>query len=216
MTKSHPDERRRRLEAARLCVLLGPSDGDVEALAGAAVAGGADMVQLRWKGGATGEVAALAERLVAGVGDRALVIVNDDVEAAVAAGAHGVHLGQDDLPIEEARRRLGPGMLLGLSTHDAAAAHGARARGADSIGFGAMFATATKDRPDVIGPAALDGVRDLDLPCFAIGGIDASNVARLVERGCARVAVSRAVVGAADPEAAARALLAALGPRGGC
>src|SRR5690606_26151937 len=165
-------ERRQRLSRARLQVLIGPSDGDVVSLATASVRGGADVVQLRWKGGGTAEVAALAAELVLAVGERALVLVNDDVEAARIAGADGVHVGEDDLPPEEARRRLGPELLVCLSTHDATAAAAAQARGADAIGFGAMYRTATKERPRIIGPGALAALEGLRIPCFAIGGID--------------------------------------------
>lgn len=201
---------RERLAAARLQLLIGRADGDVLGLVRAAVGGGVDVVQLRWKGGRTDEVAALAEELVRAVGDRALVLVNDDVEAALAGGAHGVHVGEEDAPVEEVRRRVGPTALIGLSTHDAAAARGAKGRGADYIGFGAMFETTTKARPRVIGPEALATLGGLDVPCFAIGGIDRTNVARVVAGGATRIAVSRAIVGAEDPRAAASELRAAL------
>ncbi len=214
MTKSHSSERasdlRIRLSRARLQLLLGPADGDVLALAAAAVRGGVDVVQLRWKGGPTDEVARLAAALVRGVGEAALVLVDDDLDAAIAAGAHGVHVGRDDVPVEEARRRLGPIPLVGLSTHDAPAAFAAGARGADHVGFGAMYPTSTKARPRVIGPAALGGLAGLELPCFAIGGIDRSNVAEVVAAGGDRIAVSRAIVAADDPEEAARELRRAL------
>ncbi len=185
---------------------------DPLAVARAAVGGGASIVQVRWKNRPTAEVAAFAAKLRAEVGDAALVVVNDDVDAALAAGADGVHVGQDDAPIERVRARAGDRLLVGVSTHSLAQAIAVKEAGADLIGIGAMFATATKTAPVVIGPAALEGLpAEIGaLPVFPIGGIDASNVNELVRRGVRRAAVSRAITHADDPRAAAAAILRVL------
>jgi len=198
-------------------MIIGAPAGNVKAaaeLAAAAVRGGVDVVQVRWKGASTGELRALTEavdRAIASSG--ALLFVNDDVDLAREAEAvDGVHVGQGDVSVGEARRLLGAGKLFGLSTHSVAQVHAAAAAGvADYLGFGAMFDTSTKQQPRVIGPELLARVRDVgDVPIFAIGGITLDNIDELTRRGCGRAAVSGAIVNAADPEQAARELRARL------
>lgn len=178
----------------------------------AAVEGGAEWIQIRMKGASTAEVARAVMELRAGLGaERAALLVNDDVEAALLAGADGVHVGQDDLPAERARERLGRSRLLGVSTHSRAEVERACAAGADYVGFGAMFASRTRPEALVIGPDALsslDGVPGI--PVYAIGGIDLGNLDVLLERGVRRVAVSSAILDAPDPRAAAEAFRARL------
>ncbi|MBI4881937.1 MAG: thiamine phosphate synthase [Planctomycetes bacterium] len=215
MTKRRPLDVRDRLDAARLCLVLGPGTGagrDPVDVARAAVRGGADMVQVRFKQAACAERADLVLRLrEACAAWRPLIIVNDDLAAALESGADGVHLGQEDLPVPEARRAGGSALLIGLSTHDVSQARAAAGLGADYIGCGAMFPTATKEQAIVIGPALLPrAARAARLPCFAIGGITLENVSILVARGCRRLAAGRAIQEAADPEAAARAFRRAL------
>ncbi len=173
------------------------------------------MVQVRFKQAPSAERADLVMRLgEACAAWRPLIIVNDDLAAALQSGADGVHLGQQDLPVPAARRVAGRALLIGLSVHDVPQARAAAGLGADYIGCGAMFPTATKERALVIGPAELPrAARAARLPCFAIGGIDLANVALLVARGCRRVAVGRAIQEAGDPEAAARAFRRVLGLR---
>ena len=137
-----------------------------------------------------------------------LLIINDRPDVAALCGADGVHVGQDDLPVADARRIVGAGRLVGVSTHTLAQARPAAADGADYIGVGPMFATATKDAGPVAGPQLLRQVAaEVPLPHVAIGGITADNVAQLVAAGARRVAVCSAVIAAADPQAAARAIV---------
>jgi thiamine-phosphate diphosphorylase len=152
-----------------------------------AVAEGADVVQLRVKEATTEELVARG-RGFAGLG--ATFVVDDDVEAAIALGADGVHLGRDD---EGAERALAAGLLLGLSAATPEQAREAEERGAAYVGAGAVWATPSKPDADAIG---LDGLAAIcaavDVPVVAIGGVDASNAAACIEAGAAGVAVIRA------------------------
>ena len=139
------------------------------------------------------------------------LIVNDDVELARRPGVAGAHVGQDDLPVTEARRRLGPDRLLGASTHDIEQIRAAERDGADHLGFGPCFPTETKGYREGLGSRALAAaLAATELPVFAIGGITAANVGELVAVGCRRVAVSGAVLRAGDPARAAGELRAVL------
>jgi len=182
-------------------------------VAEAALRGGADMIQLRDKKAADELLLRSASRLrELCSGARALFWVNDRPDLALAAGADGVHVGQDDLSVEEVRRLVGPELLIGLSTHSSEQLGSALATGADELSVGPVWATPTKEgRPaaglDYVGhAAAVAGNR----PWFAIGGIDLGNVAEVVAAGARRVVVVRAIRDASDPEAAARSLRAAL------
>lgn len=190
----------------RLCLLFTPSlcrKGPWDTLA-AALAGGVDLVQWRVKDHPT---VGLARCLALCHAHAVDLIVNDDPALAVTAGAAGAHVGQDDLDAAAARELLGPTRLLGVSTHDAAQLAAAHAAGADYAGFGPCYATATKGYREGLGPEALRvAVAAARLPVFAIGGITADNLPALIAAGCTRVAVSSAILGAADPTAAARAL----------
>lgn len=216
MTKRHPrGERLARLVETRLYWIAGEvetgSAAGLERIR-AGVRGGVGAVQVRWKGATTAELIARTRAVVEVVKHEALVIVNDDVDAAIASEADGVHLGQDDTPVGLARRRLGDTRIIGLSTHSIEQARAARSCGADYIGIGAMFATQTKVDPLVIGPGVFPAVKDAaGMPCFAIGGIDEANVGELVRRGCERIAVSRILAIADDPERTAAVLRRALG-----
>jgi len=139
-------------------------------------------------------------------------IVNDRVDVAKAIGADGVHLGQEDLPLADARAILGPGKLIGISTHNLTQATEAEAGGADYIGYGPVFPTATKENPD---PAVgVDGLRQVRarvrVPVVAIGGITAKNAADVRAAGADCVAVISAVLAAPDPKSAIAELLRAL------
>jgi thiamine-phosphate pyrophosphorylase len=140
-------------------------------------------------------------------------IVNDRCDVAMAVGADGVHLGQDDLPLAEARAILGPDKLIGISTHNLNQAIQAEAGGADYIGFGPIFPTATKENPDpVVGVAGLREVRArVRIPIVAIGGITAKNVADVRAAGADCIAVVSAVLTASDPKAAITELIKAIG-----
>jgi thiamine-phosphate pyrophosphorylase len=170
----------------------------------AAIAGGCRMVQLREKSWPSGTLLPLAERLRARCARAAVTfIVNDRVDLAVAVGADGVHLGQDDLPPRAARPLLPSSMILGLSTHSVEQARAARDAGADYIAVGSMFPTATKPDFQLVGPELLRKLRsEIRVPLIGIGGITPANVAEVIRAGADGIAVISAVCGAQDPRAA--------------
>ena len=191
----------------------GRNDLDPVALAAALVDGGARLIQLRWKEAPTGrlvEAAGAIRALTRSAG--ALFLVNDRVDVALAVGADGVHLGQDDLPPEAARRLLGPGRIVGVSTHDEQQAIAA-ARGADYLGFGPLYGTATKETGySPRGLEALGRVRTaVRIPIVVIGGVTPDNAAAAIGAGADATAMISALCLASDPAAAARAALSALG-----
>ena len=177
-------------------------------IAEAALKGGITAMQLRWKSGPLREMLRLGEAL------RALCrrygvpfLINDRVDVAMAIHADGVHLGQEDLPPEVARRLLGPQALIGVSARTPAQAQAAEAAGADYLGSGSIFPTASKANPNLIGLEGLAAVvRSTRLPVVAIGGVTPENAAVCIRMGAAGVAVISAITQAPDPEAAARAL----------
>jgi thiamine-phosphate pyrophosphorylase len=134
------------------------------------------------------------------------------VDVAVAADADGAHVGQEDLPAGAARRVLGPDRLLGVSASVIEEAVTVERDGADYLGFGAMYATPTKQDAEYAGPAMLAEVRRrVRLPIVAIGGITEANLSPVRDSGADLIAVVSAIAGAPDPAAAARRLLAGLG-----
>lgn len=179
------------------------------ATATAAIDGGVDMVQLRDKEASDAEFLALARELAKVCRARGVpLILNDRVHLVRAAGADGVHVGEDDPPPEEIER----GMILGLSTHDRAEAAAAKGRGATYIGLGPMFSTGTKELKRAPGGVALlrEVLGATDLPLFPIGGITAANAPRLIAAGATRLAISSAICAADDPRGAAAELHALL------
>jgi thiamine-phosphate pyrophosphorylase len=199
------------VERLNLCVItdarLVPGRDHV-GIAAAALAGGADMIQLREKEGSLRELLPQARSIRALCRSHgAVFIVNDRVDLALAAEADGAHVGQEDLPAASARRLLGPGRILGVSTHTLAQAEAAQRAGADYIGFGPMFATGTKDTGYTPrGAEALRGIRAaVSLPILAIGGISLENVSLAIDAGATAPAVISAIVAAADITAAAAA-----------
>jgi thiamine-phosphate pyrophosphorylase len=175
--------------------------------------GGCALLQLRDKRPASDPaLAELAAELLALCAQAGVpFVINDHVALAARLGAWGVHLGQGDLPLPEARA-LAPGLKLGLSTHDPAQAQAALASGADLIGFGPVFPTRSKERPDpVVGVDTLRQVSSaIPLPVVAIGGIGLAELPAVIAAGASLVAAIGAVTGAADPRAAARAFHQAL------
>ncbi len=142
-----------------------------------------------------------------------LFIMNDRADLAVAADTDGVHVGQDELPVAETRQIVGPGRLIGVSTHSIGQAHDAVADRADYIGCGPVFAGRTKTFESYVGTDFLKEVAgEIEIPAFAIGGIDASNVNQVVAAGFHRIAVTGAVRDAVDPTAAVTALKKTLVP----
>lgn len=209
------DERMARLHAARLYLVtpLHPGGRPLEGVLAAALAGGVDIVQLRDKDAEDGELlaaAAVARRLCDAAG--ALLIVNDRPELVAPAHADGVHIGQDDGTVADARAAAGADAIVGRSTHAPAQLAAAADEGADYAGVGPVHATPTKaGRP----PVGLGYVRHAAdharLPWFAIGGIAAENAGEVVAAGAQRIAVVRAITDADDPRAAAHALRGVVG-----
>jgi thiamine-phosphate pyrophosphorylase len=183
---------------------------DLVELLAQALAGGSRMIQLREKEWPSGRLLPLAEKLRAAcVAAGATFIVNDRVDLALAVGAHGVHLGQDDLPARAARPLLRPGMILGISTHSVEQARAAQADGADYVAVGSMFATTSKADFQLVGTDLLRKLRgEIRVPLVGIGGITPDNVSEVIRAGADGVAVISAVCAATDPQAAAARFLA--------
>ncbi|MCJ7543170.1 MAG: thiamine phosphate synthase [Phycisphaerae bacterium] len=201
-----------RFAQVRLYVLITPTlcRGSIRETSRAAIAGGADAIQLRHKGGCDAECLAIAAELRELTDETGKIfIVNDRPDIAAMVAADGVHLGQGDLPVAEARKLLRPGAIVGRSTHSLDQARGAVIEGADYISVGPIFATTTKDAGPPVGTALLQEVSSaVLLPIVAIGGITPDNAAQIVAAGGKCLAVSSAVCAAADPQDAAAAIRA--------
>ena len=182
---------------------------DLLRLLDAVLAGGCRMVQLREKHMPPAELYPLAGALSERCRRAAAVfIINDRADLALALGADGLHVGQDDLPAAAARRLLPPGTILGVSIHDPRQARQALADGADYIAVGSIFPTDTKAGFQLVGPDLLRMLRrdEIPVPLVGIGGITADNVDQVIAAGADGVAVISAVCAAADPEEATRRL----------
>ena len=202
---------RDRLAGRRLMLLVGLSDlpGRLETIVESAIAGGVDIVQLREKA-VDDRTLLAAARMLRSLTRRTetLLLVNDRPDIAVLADADGVHVGQDDLAPQDARRIIGGDRLLGVSTHSLDQAMAAREAGADLIGCGPTFPSQTKAFDTFVGPDLITAVTaSMTLPAFAIGGITPDNAAQIAG---GRAAVSRAITHAEHPEPAAKALRAVL------
>ncbi len=186
---------------------------DPVAVCRAAVAGGATMIQVRWKGGSARDMAALTHTLVQAL--PVPVLVNDRADVALAARAAGVHLGSDDVPPAAVRPHVPPGFILGTSVGSPEEAAQARHWPVDYWSLGPCYRTANK--PDAGTPLGPDGFRPLahlapdTVVVIGIGGITSANAAAVIRAGAVGVAVIGAVTGARDPELAARALREAVG-----
>jgi thiamine-phosphate pyrophosphorylase len=209
--------RRERLRSARLYLVVEaePAGRAPDELLASALAGGVDMVQLRDKHASDANLLSAAERFRLLCHEHgALFWVNDRPDLALAAGADGVHVGQDDMPPAQVRRAVGPDLLVGLSTHapeelDAALAD----PDVDQLSVGPVWETPTKEGRRAAG---LEYVRyaarraGSERAWFAIGGIDTGNVDEVMAAGAERIVVVRAIRDAADPRAVAARLRAAL------
>jgi len=197
----------------RLIVVTDPDCGagrQVVDVVRAALRGGAPAIQLRMKDASARAMAEAARALrVETRAAGALLFINDRVDVALAAGADGAHVGQDDLPVAAAREIAPPGFLLGASAETAELARAAQNDGADYVGVGPVYVTGSKaDAGDAVGVERIAVVRDaVHIPVVGIGGITVENAPPVLAAGAAGVAVIGAVMRAADPEAAARALL---------
>jgi thiamine-phosphate pyrophosphorylase len=188
-----------------------------EAFLEAAVAGGVGMVQLRDRELEDGDLLRAAIR-GAGACEKLRIpfIVNDRADIAKASGADGVHLGQSDLPPAAARRILGPGAIIGLSTHSPEQIDAAEREPVDYIGVGPIHETPTKPGRAAVGSALVRyAAAHCSRPFFAIGGLEPSNVAAVIDAGGRAVSILRYVSKARDPQAAAREIVAAITSGGG-
>ncbi|HYM14104.1 MAG TPA: thiamine phosphate synthase [Dehalococcoidia bacterium] len=183
----------------------------LESVVDAAVGGGVNAVQLRERELPHDELTALATRLRAAIGGRALLLVNGDGSAARASGADGVHLPEAGASIAETRRRAGETMLISRAVHGMDAAVAAVRDGADMLVLGTVFASASHAGAATIG---VEGVRavcaSVRAPVIAIGGVTAGNARDVVRAGAAGVAVIGAIFGATDARLAAAELRAAI------
>ncbi len=207
--------RRERLRTARLYFVCdaAPGGNDPEPLLRAALDGGVDIVQLREKEAGTRVIERAADTFRR-VCDTYGVpfILNDDPELAMAVRADGVHIGQDDMPVAEAREMIGPDHLLGLSTHSEeqiAAAHQTVKDGVpiDHISVGPISETPTKPGRPAVGLELIHhAATTATIPFFAIGGINPDNVLKVLQAGARRICVVRALRDASDPTAVAASL----------
>jgi thiamine-phosphate pyrophosphorylase len=206
---------RQRIAHARLYLVCDARPRD---FLEAAMRGGVDIVQLRDKSlDDAGLIAAAREFRAAADAHGALFVLNDRPDLVAACRADGVHVGQDDAAPAHARELVGPGAIVGRSTHEPAQAEAAeRDPDVDYYAAGPVHETPTKPGRPAAGVGYIEHVAGAaGKPWFAIGGLDAGNVGEVVARGATRIVVVRAIAGAADPEAAARALRTALEERVG-
>lgn len=187
------------------------------ALARAVLAGGARLLQVRAKTLPSGELLAISRSVVAeAAAAGAVVIVNDRADVALAAGASGVHVGQDDLSPSDARRIVGPERLVGISTHTSAQVAAACDSDADYIAVGPVFGTRTKQTGyDPVGLERVGEAAATGRPVVAIGGITLGNAASVLAAGATSVAVISDLLAGGDPEARTRALVERLEPPSG-
>lgn len=202
-----------RLRLPVLCFVVSKSaikDGDVEKVVGEAVDAGATMVRVHEDGMPAGELLDLARKLRNVTRGKALLIVNDRVDVAVAADADGVELPEDGLPTRAARAQVGKYAVVGRSVYEADKAMQATQEGADFVTVGPIY----KSSSTTAKPAGIDVIKDIAkdnrLPMIAAGGISTDNVADVINAGAAGVAVMSAIGGADDPKAATEALAQAL------
>ncbi len=176
----------------------------------AALSAGVRFFQYRDKSGSRKEIFETCLQLASVARESgALFVVNDHADIALAVDAGGVHLGQDDLPIDTARKILGRDKIIGISTHSPEEAAEAEAAGADYIGFGPVFTTATKDAGRIQGTEGIAEIRKrVKLPIIAIGGINPTNVRDVMQSGADGAAVISAVLSAPDMKQAAEILIA--------
>lgn len=201
-----------RLADVRLCVLLDGRESveEFNTIATELIEAGVPMIQLRDKKLSDAELIQRGRHLKHSIKEKkTLLIVNDRADIAAAVAADGVHLGQDDMSVKDARAIVGTKMLIGVSTHNIEQARAAVLDGANYLGAGPTFPSATKEFSEFPGLDYLRQVTtEIQLPTFAIGGIREENLSEVLETGVRRIAVSSAVVGAARPASILQNLLA--------
>ena len=203
-----PSERRDRLDRARLYLVSGADHEDLSGFLDAVLEAGVDAVQIREKDAEAGDVIRRGE-VFREMAERhgALFIVNDRPDVALALDADGVHLGQNDLPVEMAREILGADAIIGLSTHSRDQLDAAPTE-ADYVCVGPIWETPTKAGRPAVGVDLVRYAAEHERrPWFAIGGINTDNLPQVVAAGARRIVVVRAVTKAPDPRSAVRALL---------
>lgn len=208
--------KKRLLAESRLYLIL---DADVNnpaelpRIARAASRAGASPLQLRYKAGSGRDILRLSREVAVEMEPPALFIVNDRADICEAAAAAGVHLGQEDLPVAEARRMLGEAFIIGASCQTLPQAREAVAAGADYIGFGSVFKTETKPDRSPMDLALLERVvREIPVPVYAIGGISAGNIGKLLDIGVTHFAVCRTICQAEDVTRAVEELMRMFNP----
>jgi thiamine-phosphate pyrophosphorylase len=211
LISQQPQRHRERLERVRIYLITdaAPCSQPIERFLREAIAGGVGMVQLRERGMSDArllEVAARCAQICRA--ENIPFIVNDRVDIALACGADGVHLGQDDMPIPSVRSMAGDNFIIGLSTHSPEQIEEAATLAPDYIGVGPIHETPTKEGRKAVGVQLVSyASQHAAQPCFAIGGLDPTNVAEVVRAGAHGVSVLRWVGQAVDPMAAVRELL---------
>ncbi len=205
---SHKNSRQDLLQKSKVCLIATGKTNIINTVS-SAIRSGITMVQYRSKTGTDARSVREAKELATICKEhKSLFIVNDRIDIALAAGADGVHLGQEDFPFNEARRILGESKLLGVSTHSIKQAKEAENQGWDYIGVGPIFESKSKLNMQPIGLKALKEISDCTrLPSFAIGGINESNIDEVISNGATRIAVINAIINAKDAASASKSLL---------
>lgn len=204
-------DRKKLAERLRLYLICGEGDSPEAVIkkTAAAIEGGVTAAQLRvksWTGRECYDTALALKKICSAHG--ALLLINDRLDIALAAGADGVHLGQKDLPIGAARRLAGTDFIIGGTARTPELAREAQRLGADYVGCGAAFETATKGDAVALGPDGIKKVLSaIDIPSVAIGGIELGNVKYLEGCGASGISLSGAIMRADDPKEAAAALI---------
>ncbi|MBO19486.1 MAG: thiamine phosphate synthase [Chloroflexi bacterium] len=192
-----------------LCLVTDPgiAQKDLVERVAQAVAGGVDLVQLRDKEMPGGQLLDLAAQLLKAIDGRAKLLVNERADVAHAAGAHGVQIGEEGLPVSAVRNIVGDHSFIGRSVHSSSAALAAEKEGADFLVVGTMYASSSHPGEEPAGPGLM---RDISgtcrLPLIGIGGVTPENAGELVEAGASGVAVITNILAAPDPKAAAAKL----------
>jgi thiamine-phosphate pyrophosphorylase len=199
---------RRACSHARLYLLVDcqlPLESFIENLIAVSLAG-VDWIQIRDKEADTGRIIEYGQAALAAIDPaKTQILINDRLDIAMAIGAAGVHMGQEDMPVKAARRVAPDSMWIGVSTHSLEQAIQAEAEGADYIGCGPTFPSTTKSFDQYKGTEWLKAVsQQIKIPAFAIGGVSATNIEVVTQAGIQRVAVSGAIWKAADPATSAR------------